>query len=327
MLLSRSVGMLSVSLIVLSAGVVSAQDPATGSGQAFPNKPIRIVTRAPGGGSDLAARTVAQGISGPLGQQVIVDYRGEGFLSAAYVAKSPPDGYTLLLGSTSLWIGPLLQKAPYDTLTDFSPISLTTRSPLLLVVHPSLPAKSVKELIALAKAKPGQLNYSTTSIGASTHLSAELFKAMAAVNIVRISYKTTSMQQADLLSGQVQLSFGSGPSMAVHVKSGRLRGLAVTSAEPSPLLPGFPTVAASGVPGYEFEAIDGILAPAKTPAAIINRLNQEMVRFLNSPEAKERLLPSGVEASGSSPEQLAARIKTETAVLGKVIKDAGIRVD
>jgi tripartite-type tricarboxylate transporter receptor subunit TctC len=243
------------------------------------------------------------------------------------VAKSPPDGYTLLLGSTSLWIGPLLQKAPYETLSDFSPISLTTRAPLLLVVHPALPAKSVKELIALAKAKPGQLNYSTTAIGASTHLSAELFKAMAAVNIVRISYKTTSMQQADLLSGQVQLSFGSGPSMAVHVKSGRLRGLAVTSPEPSPLLPGFPTVAASGVPGYEFEAIDGILAPAKTPAAIINRLNQEMVRFLNSSEAKERFLPSGVEASGSSPEQLAARIKSETAILGKVIKDAGIRVD
>ena len=320
MLLSRFVvGMLSVGLVVLSAGVVSGQD--------YPNKSIRIVTRSPGGGSDLAARTVAQGISGPLGQPVIVDYRGGGFLSADYVAKAPPDGYTLALGSTSLWIGPLLQQAPYDAVKDFSPISMTTRSPLLLVVHPSLPVKSVKELVALAKARPGQLNYATTSIGASTHLSAELFKAMAAVNIMRISYKTTSMQQADLLSGEVQLAFGSGPSMAVHVKSGKLRALAVTSPEPSVLFPGLPTVASSGVPGYELEAIDGILAPAKTPAAIINRLNQEMVRFLKPLEAKERLLPSGVEASGSSPEQFAARIKSETAVLGKVIKDAGIRVD
>src|SRR5688572_23260513 len=241
-------------------------------GQEYPNKPVRIVTSGIGGGSDFIARQVAQGITERLGQPVIVDNRGSGTAPGEAVAQAPADGYTLLVGSNSLWTGPLLQKISYDAVRDFLPISMTTRAPLFLVVHPSLPVKSVKDLIALAKAKPGQLNYSTGAIGASTHLAAELFKSMAGVNIVRVSYKVAAMQATDLISGYVQLHFGSGGTVAAHITSGKLRAVAITSATPSALAPDLPTVAASGVPRYEFVALDGIFAPAKTPDIAIKRL-------------------------------------------------------
>ena len=244
------------------------------------------------------------------------------------MAKAPPDGYTLFLSGSNFWVEPLLQKVPYDPARDFSPIAGATTSPLVFVVHPSLPVKSVKELIALAKARPGALNYSSSVTGTSGHLAAELFKSMAGVDIVRIGYKSGGQSVIALVSGEVQVAFNpAGGTVMSQVKSGRLRALAVTSAQPSVLAPGLPTMAAAGLPGYESSAIQSVFAPAKTPEAIITRLNQEILRFLNAPETKERLINASVEAIGSTPEQLAATVKFEMAKWGKVIKDAGIRAE
>ncbi len=317
--LSSAAWMFSVGLMVLGGGLAS--------GQTYPNKPIRIVTIEPGGGGDLAARLIAQGLSGSLGQQVLVDNRGGGVIAIEIVAKAPPDGYTLLLYGGTLWIGPLLQNVSWDPVRDFSPITLAVTFPNIVAVHPSLPVKSVRELIALAQARPGELNYSSGSIGASTHLAAELFKSMAGVNIVRVPYKGGGPATIALVTGEVHLMFATVGLVTPHVKSGRLRALAVTTAQPSALAPGLPTVAASGVPGYESRSILGIFARARTPEVIINRLNQEIVRVLNRAEVKQRLFGSGVETVGSSPEESAATMKAETAKWGKVIKEAGIRVE
>jgi tripartite-type tricarboxylate transporter receptor subunit TctC len=317
MLLSRSVlGMFSVGLMVLGAGVVS--------GQAYPNKPIRIVTAAVGGGSDFTSRLIAQGISVPLGQPVIVDNRSVGISAPEIVAKALPDGHTLLFGS--FWIDTLLYKAPYDPVRDFSPITLATRSPNILVVHPSVPVKSVKELIALTKAKPGELNYGSGGPGSTPHLAGELFKAMAGVNIVHIPYKGSGAALLDVIGGQVQLMFATAASAMPQVKGGKLRALAVTSAQPSALAPGLPPVAGS-LPGYEATLILGMFAPAKTPGTIINRLNQEIVRVLNTAEAKEKFLNAAAEIVGSSPAELAGTMKAEMARWGKLIKDTGIKPD
>jgi len=244
------------------------------------------------------------------------------------VAKSPPDGYTLLVTSGVLWNGPFMSKnVPYDPVRDFTPVSLTNRAPHILVVHPSLPVHSVRELIALAKAKPGELTYSTGGTGSATHLAPELFKSMTGIKMVRVPYASGATELADLISGQVQLTFGSTTSNMPHVKSGRLRALAVSTAQPSPLAPGLPTIAASGVPGYESGVITGLLAPANTPPDIVSRLSQEVARVFNMPQTKERLLSGGVEAVGSSPEQFAAAIKADMTKWGKLIKEAGIRAD
>ena len=257
------------------------------SGQDYPTRPIRLVTTGVGGGSDMVARLIAQGISGPLGQQLIVENRsGSGLSVGEFVAKAPADGYTLLVFGQALWIGPLLQTAPYDPVKDFAPITTTDRSPSVVSVHPSLPVKTVKELIALAKAKPKQLNYASTAAGSAGHLAGELFKAMAGVDIVWVPYKSMSAAVTDLISDQVQMMFTSPSPVAAHITSGRLRALAVGTAQPSPLLPGLPTVAATGLPGYEATSITAILAPAGTPAAIINRLNREIVRLVNTQDAK-----------------------------------------
>jgi tripartite-type tricarboxylate transporter receptor subunit TctC len=313
---------------VLFASLSVAGIATLGSGDAFcqsyPEKPIRIFAGSPGGGDDFAARVVAQGISGALGQQVIVDNRAT-TLTAETVARSPPDGYTLLATGWVLWVRPLLQKAPFDPVKDFAPITIVARSNSVLTVHPSLPVRSVKELIALAKAKPGELNYGTGAVGTTPHLAAELFKYMARVDIVRVNYSAGGLALNDLIAGQVQLMFNSVPSIAGHVKSRRLRALAVTGAQPSALFPGLPTVAASGVPGYETVALDAILAPARTPATIISRLNREIVRVLSNPEVKERFLNLGVEVVGSSPDELAAAMKSDIARLGAMIRNAGIR--
>ena len=310
--------MLSVVVIVGGANVASGQD--------YPNRPIRIVTSAAGGDSDFNTRIVAQGISGPLGQPVIVDNR-TGILAAEAVSKAPPDGYTLTVQTDGLWTRSLLAKMPYDAERDFSPISLISRGINVLIVHPSLPVKSVRELIALAKAKPGQLNYSSVGVGSSSHIAVELFNSMAGVNIVRITYKATAQALTDVISGQVQLTINDIGLVAPHVKAGKLRALAITSGEPSVLAPGLPTVAASGVPGYAAATISGILAPAKTPAAIVNRLSQEVVRVLNQPDVKERFLNAGIETVGSSPAQFAAFIKSDITKMGKVINDAGLKAN
>ncbi len=234
---------------------------------------------------------------------------------------------TLLMYGPVVWLMPFMRdKVPWDPVKDFAPVTLATESPNILVIHPSLPVKSVPDLIALAKARPGQLNYGSGLTGASNHLAAELFMSLAHINMVRVVYKSTGPALNALIGGEVQVLFpAAGGGIAPHIRSGRLRALAVTSAEPSELAPGLPTVAASGVPGYESGIISALLAPAKTPAAIVNRLNQETVRVLNKPEIKERLLGAGFESIASSPEQLAAKIKSEMERLGKVIKQAGIR--
>jgi tripartite-type tricarboxylate transporter receptor subunit TctC len=307
-------------VLALSAQAIYAQP--------YPSKPIRVVTAESGGASDLLARLIANGISGPLGQPVVIDNRMGGILLAEVIAKAPPDGYNLLIYSGTIWVGPLLrEKMPYDPIQDFSPVTLVSRAPSIVVIHPSVGAKTIKDLIAIAKAKPGVLNYGSTSTGGASHLATELFKAMASVDILRIPYKSSTIETTDLLSGQTHLSFGTVNGMMPHVKLGKLKALAVTSAQPSPLAPGLPTVAATGVPGYEAVVLAAMMAPAKTPDAILNRLSQETVRFLKSAEARDRLFASGVDAVGSTPDELTATIKAEVARWGKVIKDAGIRAN
>jgi tripartite-type tricarboxylate transporter receptor subunit TctC len=300
----------------------------TACAQSYPSKPIRIVTGAPGSTAEFAARVTAQGLASALGQSVVVDPRavGGGTIFGEVVAKATPDGYTLMVIGSTLWVGPLLRKAPYDPIRDFAPVSILCDSPNILVVHPSLPVTTVKELIDLAKAKPGALNYSTSGIGASPHMAAELFKAMTGVNIVHIPFKGAGASIIGLIGAQVQLSFASAASVTPHISAGRLRAIAVTGAKPFALFPDLPTVAAT-VPGYEAGGAIGFFAPSRTPAAIVARLNREAVKVLGEPDVKQKFLNIGAEAVGSSSEQLAANLKSETAKWGKVIKDAGIRME
>jgi tripartite-type tricarboxylate transporter receptor subunit TctC len=307
-------------LAVISANAVFAQN--------YPNKPIRIVTAEAAGGSDFVSRLTAQGLSASLRQPVIVENRTSGVIPGDIVAKSPPDGYTLFVTASNFWLGPFMRdKMPYDPAKDFSPVVLVAITPSIIAVHPSLPAKSVKELIALAKSKPGTLNFASSSVGSSNHLAAELFKVMADINIVHVPYRGTGPALTALIANEVQLMFPSAGGAMPHVKSGRLRGLAVTSSEPSALAPGLPTVAASGLQGYESTTIYAMFVRAKTAPAIVKRLNQETVAFLKTPEAKEKMIGGGVEAIGSSPEQLAVTVKGEVARWGKLIKDLGIRAE
>ena len=239
------------------------------------------------------------------------------------VAKANPNGYTLLLYNNTFWIGPLLQVTPYDPLRDFAAVTTVAVSPNILVVNQSLPVKSVKELIALAKAKPGELNYASSGTGATNHLAAEMLKSMAGVNIVRVSYKGAGQAMNDLLAGQVQVSFPTAGAAAAHMRAGRVRALAVTSSEPSPFAPGLPTVAAS-LPGYETIAIYGLFVPARTPPAIVNRLHREAVQVVKSADVTEKLQSAAVETVGDTPAQLLARVKADMARMKKVIDAAGI---
>ena len=309
---------------LLIAGVTAA---GLASAQTYPNRPIRIVTAAVGGGIDVTARLLAAGLTERLGQQVIVDNRGGTNVAPQTVAKATPDGYTLLVHNNTVWISPLLDNVPYDHQKELWPITLTTRSPNILVVHPSLNVGSVKELIALAKSNPGKIDYASGPVGASNHLAAEVFKSMAGVDLVRIGYKGGGPALNDVLAGQVKVMFATSGSVMAHVQAGRLKALGVTSAEPSRLVPGMNTVASSGVPGYSSEAIYGFWAPGGTPAAILSRLHKEAVTVLNQPDVKDRFFKSGVETVGSTPQEFAAAIKAETARLAKVLKAAGIRPD
>ena len=313
------------SLVFLAIGGAIVLGAATAWGQAYPVKPVRIVTAPVGAGNDFMARIIAQGLTASLGQQAVVDNRAANVLGEL-VAKSPADGYTLLAVGSVLWLTPFLQdNVGYDAVKDFAPITVTARSVNLLVVHPALPAGSVKALIALAKAKPGQLNYATGGTGSSNHLAGELFKSMAGVNLMRIPYKGAGPAVNDLLSGQVQIMFPTTASALPHIKSGRLKALGVTSLKPTVLAPGLPAVAESGLPGYESIVIYGLFAPAKTPPAIVERLNAELTPFLKSEATTERLLNAGAEPVGSSPAELAATMASEMSRLGKLIKDARIR--
>jgi len=296
--------------------------------QDFPVKPIRLLTAGAGGGSDITARVIAQGLAAPLGQPVVVDTRVGGVIIAEIAAKAYPDGYTLLIYSGTLWVLPLMQEKPvYDPFKDFSPITLIGSSPMVLVVHPGVPAKSVLELIALAKAKPRELNFATGPVGATPHLAAELFTSMAGVEMVQVAYRSVAAGLTDVLGGRVQLMFPNAGAAMPQIKAGKLRGLGVGSPKPSPFAPGLPTIAEAGLPGYEAIATYGMFAPAKTPAALIRRLNEETVRVLTSPDVKEKLLATGVEVIASSPEGLSKQMKADTLALGKVIRAAKIRVD
>lgn len=318
-MLSKRVLPWAVSLAAITCGADLAL------GQSYPNRPIRIVTSQAGGGSDFAARLIAQGLSTSMGQQVLVDNRGVVAIAGQFVAKAPPDGYTLLLYASALWLMPFLREnVQYDPVKDFAPITLAVSQPNILVVHPSLPVKSVNELIALAKSRPGELNYASAQDGSPTHIAAELFKNMTGTRMARITYKGSGPAFNDLMGGQVQLMFAPTGGVVPHVRAGKLRALAVTSAEPSPLFPGLPTVAAT-VPGYEAATPYGIFAPAGTPAPVINRLNQEITQVLRSANVKERLLNLGVEPVGGSPSALAATVNAEMIKWGKVIRQSGIR--
>ncbi|MBI4190419.1 MAG: tripartite tricarboxylate transporter substrate binding protein [Betaproteobacteria bacterium] len=311
------VSIFSVGLMVVGAGVAYGQD--------YPNKPIRILASGPSGSNDFSARIIAQGISDPLGQQAVVENRLSAVIGEI-AAKAPPDGYTLLVAADSLFVLPLIRKMSYDAARDFSPVSLIARAPLIFVVHPSLPVKSVKELIALAKARPGELNYGSTSPGSPNQLAAELFKSMAGVNIVQISYKGSGVAAIGLISGEVQVTFDTGASLTPHIKSGKLRALGITTAKPSALFPDLPTVAET-LPGYDAGLLAAMFVPAKTPTTIITRLNQEIVRLLSQAEVRKKFVDGGLETVGSSPEELATTVKSDMVKWSKVIKDAGIRVD
>ena len=310
------------------AAVIAGFCPASAHSQDYPSRPIRIISAEPGGSGDRLTRMVVPGLTSRLGQQVIVDNRGgaSGIIAVETVVKAPADGYTLL-SYGSIWILPLLRDdLSYDVLKDLAPITPKATSPNVLVVHPSLPVKSVKDLIALSKARSGEISYGTGGMGSSSHLTAELFKSMAGIRITGVPYKGFGQALTALVGGEVQMAFGSAGSAAPLVKSGRLRALAVTSAKPTPLAPDLPTIAAT-LPGYESVYMLGVFAPARTPPAVINRLNQEIIRVLQTAEIKERFFNAGVDVVGSTPQELRSAMESEMAKLGKVIRDAGIRLN
>jgi len=304
---------------------------AQSSAPNYPNKPIRIVVpQSAGGSTDLTARLIAQKLSGALGQTVIVDNRpGAGsILGTDLVAKATPDGYTLLVVASSITINPSLhRKLPFDPVRDLAPVTQLSAFPNMLVVHPSFPVKTVRDLIALAKAKPGEINYGSSGTGTGTHLSAELFKYMTGVDMVHVPYKGGGPAVIALISGQVQLNFATIPSVLPHVRSEKLRAVAVTTIKRSPAAPQVPTIAESGVPGYDHGPWNGMLAPAKTPQAIIAKLNAEVAKIVHLPETAGALLHDGAEPVGNTSEEFAAVIRTETAKWAKVIKAAGIKAD
>jgi tripartite-type tricarboxylate transporter receptor subunit TctC len=307
----------------LTIGVLALVSTGSVCAQSSP-KVLRILTAQVGSGNDIVARLIAQSASASLGQQIIVDNRG--VIAVELAAKASPDGNTVVLYGTPMWLVSFLREhAAWDVLRDFEPVTWATNAPNVLVVHASLPARNVKALIGLAKARPGQINYGSGSAGSTSHLAAELFNSMAGVRIVRVPYKGTGLALNALITGEIEVSFPSASAASPHVKSGRIIALAVGSLQPSALAPGLPTLTASGVPGYESSSNLAVFAPAKTPPAVIARLSQEMARALKTPEVKERLFNTGVEVVGSTPEQLTAMVKSEMTRLGKLIKDVGIR--
>ena len=309
-----------------------AAGAAMAASSTYPTRPIRIVDAfPPGGPSDIVARALAPKLGEALGQVVVVDNRGgaSGIVGCDIVAKAAPDGYTMLIGpSGALTIQPTLNpKLPFDPQRDFEPVTQLTTGPQVIAVHPAVAAKSVAEFIALAKAKPGQLNYASGGPGTGNHLAAEVFKLAAGINVVHIPYKGTGPALTSVLGGEAQMIISSLLPALPHVKSGKLRALAVTSTARSPAVPDIPTVAESGLPAFETSSWHGMLVPAKTPRTIITRLHDELVRVMNLPEVRERLTAQGLNIVASTPQAFAAYIRSETIKYARVINQAGIKAE
>ncbi len=298
---------------------------------AYPGKPMRlIVPFAPGGSNDIVARIIGQKFAEGMGQQVIIDNRGgaSGIIGTDLAAKAAPDGYTLLMMSLTLAVNPsLYRKLPYDTAKDLLPVSLVASAPLILVVHPSLQAKSLKDFIALAKAQPGKFNFGSGGPGTTPHLAGEMLKSMAGLQMTHVPYKGGGPALADLVGGQLQLMLENIPSTLPHVKSGRLRVLAISGLVRSSLVPEVPTLDEAGLKGYEIVGWNGLFLPAATPQAVVSRLHAETVKALALPDIKERLAGMGAEGIGSTPAQFAAFVKSEIGKWARVVRDAGLRVE
>ena len=317
----KLIGILTLALLALGA-----------QAQTYPAKPIRLICPFPPGGAvDIASRAVAHALTQQLGQPVTVDNRpgAGGNIGAEIAAKSAPDGYTLLMATSNiLAINPALySKVPFDSLKDFAPVSIVVSLNNVLVVHPSLPYKSVKEVIAAAKAQPGKLTYASSGNGTSIHLSGELFKSMAGVDMLHIPYKGSAPAVTDLLAGQVNMMFDNIPSSLPHIKAGKLRALAVTGSKHSHSLPDLPTIAEAAIPGYESYVWFGVVAPAATPAEIVKRLNAELAKAAVSPEFRDRLSGQGYDVLSTTPEQMTDSIRGEMAKWGKIVKASGAKVD
>jgi tripartite-type tricarboxylate transporter receptor subunit TctC len=313
--------LLVLALLVSSTHAALAQAP-------YPVKPIRfIVGFPPGGTNDILARVLAPKLSENLGQQVVIENRGGAntAIASEMFVRMPPDGYTIIMNAPGHATNPALLKLNFDSINDFAFVTLLAESQNLLVVHPSLPVDSVKALITLSKKRPGEINYGSSGIGATPHLSGELFKYMTGIKWVHVPYKGGGPGLIALLSGEVSLYFGNVPTVIRQARDGKLRALATTGPKRTPAAPDIPTVAESGVPGYEVTTFYGMAAPARTPRAIIDRLNSETVRALNSPEVRERLQGLGADPVGNTPEQYTAFMRNEIAKWGKVIKAAGIK--
>jgi tripartite-type tricarboxylate transporter receptor subunit TctC len=303
--------------------------PATAQG--YPDKPVRVIVSVPAGGTpDVVARMVAPGLGNLLGQQLVIDNRSGagGLIGAELAARAVPDGYTLLFSGPSFSILPLLQKqAAYDAIMDFAPVNLVSVGPYLLITHPSVLVRTVKELIELARAEPGKLNYASAGNGSPNHLATELFKNMAGVNITHVPYKGAPQAWTDLLGGHMNLTFSSIPPVLQHIKAGRLRLLGISSARRSPQLPDVPTISETGLPGYEWSTWFGLLAPAKTPKQIVARLNTALFEVVRAPDIKSQFEVLGYSAAGSSSADFATFIRAESHKYAKVIKLSGVTVD
>jgi len=316
-------------IVTIAAMVVTT---AAAFAQEYPAKPIRLVVGFTAGGiSDVLARAIGAKLSASIGQQVVVDNRaGAGTtIASEIVAKSPPDGYTLFMQdiTTHAINATLYKKLPYDTVKDFTPISLVASSPLMLVVHPSLPVKSVKELIALAKSKPGQIVYASSGNGTILHLAAETMKSMAGIDMVHVPYKGSSQAVQGVLTGEVAVSFSTMPPALPQVKSGRLRALGVTTPKRNAAAPEVPTVAEAGLPGFDIVLYSGVLGPAKMPAAVVAKLNSELAKVVNNPEVKSVYASLGVDPLTDTPEHFAAHLLSDIDKLGKAVRAAGAHVD
>ncbi|MBC7781815.1 MAG: tripartite tricarboxylate transporter substrate binding protein [Proteobacteria bacterium] len=322
----------SFALASVAAATLCIGTGASAQAPAYPNKPIRLVAGfAPGGISDILARVVGARLGEALGQTILVENRtgAGGTIAADFVAKAAPDGYTLFIGVTATQsIAPFLYpKLPYNAFTDFAPIAMAAVTPVLLVVHPSLPVKNVKDLIALARAQPGQLNYASTGTGALPHLTTELFSLRAGIRMNHIPYKGGAPAMLDLVAGQVSLMFDNIPTAIAQVRAGRVRAIGVAQAKRTPAAPEIPTIAEAGFPGFEVTSWQAFLAPAGTPAAIVNRLNAEILKVLALSDVREKLTAQGVEIVTSTPQELGAIIKRDAEIWAKVVKATGATID